>query len=188
MICPHQMIGRRFGCRVRTVRRVRSVLRKRRILRSQRPVNFIGRNVQQSEVSFFGFGQASVISSHFFQQREGPVNICADKIARASYRSIYMALGGKMHDSTRLKATEKAAQEGSVRDIAMDKLVSLIVRNGRQVVEIYDGGRIALHPPQNEIGSDESCSASDEDRVFHEEKYCQTALRAATGADRESSL
>jgi hypothetical protein len=95
-----------------------------------------------------------------------------------------------MHDSTRLKATEKATQEGSVRDIAMYKLVSLIVRNGRQVVkisgireliEIYDGSRIALHPPQNEIGSDESGSASDEDRVFHEEKYCQTALRAATG-------
>ena len=102
-----------------------------------------------------------------------------------------------MHDSTRIKATQKAAQEGSVRDIAMYKLVSLIVRNGRQVVkisgigelvEVYDGSRIALHPPQNEIGPDESCSACDEDRVFHEEKYRQTALRAATGANRESSL
>jgi hypothetical protein len=101
-----------------------------------------------------------------------------------------VALGGKMHDSTRLKATEKATQEGSVRDIAMYKLVSLVVRNRcqvvkisgiRELVEIYDGSRIALHPPQNEIGSDESCSARDEDRVFHEEKYCQTALRAATG-------
>ena len=153
--------------------------------------------MQQSEVRFFAFGQASVISSHFFEQREGPVNICADKIARASNRSIYVALGGKMHDRARIKATEEATQEGPVRDIAVYKLVSLIVRNRcqvvkisgiRELVEIYDGSRIALHPPQNEIGSDESCSASDEDRVFHEEKYRQTALRAATGANRESSL
>jgi hypothetical protein len=153
--------------------------------------------VHQSKVSFFGFGQASVISSHFFQQREGSVNIGADKIAGASYRSIDVALGGEMHDSTRLKATEKATQEGPVRDIAMHKLVSLIVRNGRQVVkisgirelvEIYDGSRIALHPPQNEIGSDETCSASHEDRVFHEENIARLLCALPPGADRESSL
>jgi hypothetical protein len=58
----------------------------------------------------------------------------------------------------------------------------------RELVEIYDGSRIALHPPQNEIGSDETCSASHEDRVFHEENIARLLCALPPGADRESSL
>jgi hypothetical protein len=46
---------------------------------------------------------------------------------------------------------------------------------------------ILFHPLQNEIGPDESGSASDEDRIFHDEKYRWGAIHSAPWcADSES--
>jgi hypothetical protein len=58
----------------------------------------------------------------------------------------------------------------------MDKLITPLVCDCVQVVQIprirefvqiYEGSRIPFDPLQDEIGSDKTCSTSDQDRVFH---------------------
>src|SRR5271165_744069 len=81
-----------------------------------------------------------------------------------------------MYNRPRLAAIQQCPHQRTIRNVPMHKLKPRALRNCSQVVQIprvgefvqvHDGGRIPLHPLQNEIGSDKTSSASNEDRVFH---------------------
>ena len=87
-----------------------------------------------------------------------------------------MRLSGEIHNSTRLVLGKDFADKGAVADIASDKGVARIatkrseilwVAGVSELVKIDDGCGFNIDPIENEVGPDETGTASDEDGVFH---------------------
>ena len=93
-----------------------------------------------------------------------------------------MAFRGKVDDGARLMPLQQATNQTAVRDISVNKFVTLRVRKAievtqvpgiRELVQIHDGSRIALHPLQDEVRPDEACTSRHQDRISHE---CRTRV------------
>ena len=58
--------------------------------------------MQKPESSFVGIGQTTPIAANEFRQVEGADDVGLHKVAGALDRTVYMALGRKVDDCTRL--------------------------------------------------------------------------------------
>src|ERR1700674_3251130 len=118
VIGADQMIGSRLGRGVRTVRSVRGGLAEGRVVGSERSVDFVGRDMQETERGAIGLGKRQPVGSRFLEQTECAVDVGADEIIGAVDGAVDMALGGEVNDGTRLFAPQQAAQELAIDDVA----------------------------------------------------------------------
>ena len=68
----------------------------------ERSINFVGRDMQESEGSFILLGKIAPIGSGGFQEMECADDIGLDKLAGTVNRSVNMGLGGKIDYGPRL--------------------------------------------------------------------------------------
>ena len=165
----HQMIGRGFRCRVRTVRRVGRGFGKRRIIRTQAAEHFVSRYVQKAKSAALGVAQIGQIGACRLQQAEGAIDIGTHEIAGAVDRAIDMAFGGEMHDRTRPVLRQQRPHERAVADIAPHKDMTRIAGQRRKIggvtrisqfVQIDHRLITARKPVQHEVRADEAGTAS----------------------------
>src|SRR5579862_3811711 len=107
------MIGSRLRRRVWTVGRVGCGLGKRWIVRPKRPIDFVGRDMQETEPLFFVRLQFIPISARLFQQSESPIDIGRDEILRSANRSVDVALSRKMNDGPRLMRFQQLTNQSA---------------------------------------------------------------------------
>src|SRR5208282_1130081 len=176
VIGADQMIGRRLGRRVRTVGRVGSSLAEGRVVGAERPVDFIGGDVQKTEGCAIGFGKRRPVGSRFFKQVECAVHVCADEIVGAVDGAIDVALGGEMNDGAGLFAPQQVEQKIAIDNVALLEAIARMGFDGAQVVEIacvsqlveiQDAGRFRGNPLEDKVRANEASATSDKNEIFH---------------------
>lgn len=132
--------------------------------------------MNETKVRISPGAESSPIRADLLQQRECAIDVSPYEILWPPDGAVHVTLGRKVYDGARLAAIEQTAQQPVVRDIALHKLVPPVIRNGcqivnvssvREFVQVDDRRRFPLHPPQNEVGSDKTGSAGDENRILH---------------------
>src|SRR5258708_7757180 len=171
-----QMIRSRLGRGVRAVGLVRGGLAEGRVVGAERPVDFVGRDVEEPERGAIGFWKCQPVGSCFLKQAECAVDVGADEIIGAVDGAVNMAFGGEMNDGTRLFAPQQVAQEITIDDIALLEAIAWVGLDGAQIVEIagvcqlveiQDTRRFGGNPLENEVRAYEARATGDEDEIFH---------------------
>ena len=165
----HQMVGRGFRCRVRTVRRVGRGFGKRCIVRTQTAEHLVSGYVQKAKCGTPRISQASQIGTRRLQQAEGAVDISTNEIAGAVNRAIDMTFSGEMNDGAWPVLVEQRADECAVADIALHEDMPRVAGQRRkiggvarisQLVQIEHRLITARQPIQHEVRADEAGTAS----------------------------
>jgi hypothetical protein len=132
--------------------------------------------VQEAEALFVRGGQIAVIAPGFFQQRKGAVDVRADELLGTEDGSVHMALGGEVHEGCRLMLAEKPGHQAAVVDVSVDELIAAMaayrgevpeIAGIGQAIEVHQRRRLLRQPMQDEVGSDKSGTARDNDGFFH---------------------
>ena len=118
--------------------------------------------------------QARPVLARGLEQHEGAVDIGAQEGLGTVDRPVDMALGGKVHDRARAVLGQQAVDQRTVGDVAAHEMVPGIALDGGQIFEVAGIGqrveaddRLAggTQPLEHEVGTDETCCASDENHV-----------------------
>ena len=170
----NQMIGGRLGGAVGAVRLVGMGLGERRVIGGQRAIDLVGRDMQEAKGGM-GLGrisaQARPVVAGGFEQHEGAVDIGAQEGLRAVDRPVDMAFGGKVDDRAGPMPGQQAVDQRTVGDVAAHEVMAGIALERCQVFEVAGisqgieaGDRLAdgTKPFEHEVGTDETCSAGDE--------------------------
>src|SRR5258708_152891 len=155
-----QMIRSRLGRGVRAVGLVRGGLAEGRVVGAERPVDFVGRDVEEPERGAIGFWKCQPVGSCVLKRAECAADVGADEI----------------NDGTGLFAPQKVAQEITIDDIALLEAIAWVGLDGAQIVEIagvcqlveiQDTRRFGGNPLENEVRAYEARATGDEDEIFH---------------------
>jgi hypothetical protein len=125
MPCNRQMVGCRFGGRIRRGGIIGCGLSEKASC-SQRTIDLVGRNMQESEIAFCRPGQAGPIATRRLKQRVGANDVCIYKAARARNRTIYVALSGEMQNCVRREFLKQVSNARLVADIRLRKTIPRI--------------------------------------------------------------
>jgi hypothetical protein len=117
------------------------------------------------------------VGSRCLQKLKGADDVGLDELGRSINGAIDMGLGGKVHDGTRPVLREELGDKRGIPNVTSDKGVPRVPLKGGQILEISRVGELvevddaiglARDPIEDEIRTDESGAASDEDRGHKE--------------------
>ncbi len=126
-------------------------------------------------------GQVFPVEFGFGEEREGSVDVSADKFVGAQDGTVDMALGRKVDYGGGLIAAEQLIDEGAIVDVAMHEFIAGIAGQRRKVrriarvseaIEVHNRRGFLLKPLQDEVGSDEPGAAGNDDGVCHKALGC----------------
>lgn len=175
MISADQVIA---GCLRRGVRRVRSEWRflcERGIFGPQRPVHFIGRDMEEPEPGFLQIRELRPVQPGRVEQPQGADDVRLDERFRRIDRAIDVRLRRKVHDRVDLVVGKNAADEIAVPDATVDEDVARVthelrqvgriagVREGVEINEPGEGRALLEQPLPDKVGADEPTAAGDKD-------------------------
>ena len=162
------MVGGCFRCRIGAVRCIRRRFREWRILRAQGAIDFIGRDVQETETILGLARQAGPIGTRGFEQAESAIDVGRNEFTWAMDRAIDVAFCGKVHDGARLVFCQQARDVGGVANIAAYEDMPWVVFQAGQIteiacvgqfIEVDDGLIVECQPVAYKIGTDEAGAA-----------------------------
>ena len=175
VVGAHEVVAGGLARRVRTVGFVAVGFGERRIHLGQRPIDFVGGDVQEAEVVLRFGGEAVPVGADGFEEAEGADDVGLDKVFRAVDAAVDVRFGGKVDDGARLVLGEQPGDEVEVADVALDEAVALVAAQGCEVLEIagirervqVDDGFIGLRQPvEDEVAADKTCCTSDQNHFF----------------------
>jgi len=164
----NEVIGRGLAGAVRAVGLVRVLFGKRRIFGAQRAIDFVGGNMQKTEVAARGFFKRAPIGTHRFEQVEGAHDVRLDEIAGAMDGAIHMGLGGEIQHGTRLFFSQQRIDRCAIADIGLHEAVIRIAGDRFERLQIACIGQFVdvddllvrlPQPIQYEVAADKAGTA-----------------------------
>ena len=111
VVGANQMVAGSLARRIRAIRFVTVGFGEGRVVLAERPVNFIGGNVQEAEGLPGVALQTTPVGTDCFQQTEGADDVGLDEVFRAVDAAVDVALGRKIDDSARLVLSEEVCYQ-----------------------------------------------------------------------------
>jgi hypothetical protein len=171
VIGAHQVIAGGLARRIRAVWFVAIGLGKGRIFLAKRAINFVGRNVQETEGALLVALQPAPVGTHRFEQAEGTDDVGLDEIFRSVNAAVDVRFSGEIDDSARPVFGQQARDQIEVADISFDKHVAVIIFQACQIVWIPGVGQDIQvdnlftgsgKPVDNKIAANESGTTGNE--------------------------
>ena len=100
---------------IRGVRIVRGRLRETGSIGVKGAVDFVGRNVQESEI--ISVRKTAPVLKACLQKMIGSDDVCMDEFVRAINRTVNVALSSEMHDGIRLMAVKNLLKRNRVTKV-----------------------------------------------------------------------
>src|SRR5258708_8178378 len=133
LIGAHEVIASGLRRSVGTVRGERSLFCERRIILRQRPVHFVGRDMQKAKSAFLRFRERVPIKSDRIEETKRADDVRLDKGLWRINRTVYVGFSGEIEDTVALMLFQQITDQLCIADIAMNKNVTRIARQIDQV-------------------------------------------------------
>ena len=121
VVGAHQMVAGRFARRIRAVGFVAVGLGEGGLVLFQRAVDFVGGDVEKTEVVLGFAGEAAPVGTDGSSRPNVPTTLVRMKSSGPSMERSTCALGGKVDDGAELVFGEQSGNQAEVADIAADK-------------------------------------------------------------------
>ena len=171
----HQMIRAGLARGVRRVRRVRRLFLEQP-RRSERPIHFVGRDVQEPEPGAGGRTDPGHVVAGRLEQFEGADEVRLNERRRAVDRPVHVRLGGEIEHRRRLPPIEERRHRRPIGDVALDEGELRMVVDVAQALEAACIGQLveddhadvaAGEGVSDEVRTDETGAAGDDPGVVH---------------------
>jgi len=138
---------------------------------TERSVNFVGRNMQESEpIASMGRQRPPILETGL-QQVVGSDHVGLNELARPIDAAVHMTFRRQVHDGIGSVVSDRAIDRTGVSNVDPSKLVAWMIGNVGQRIQIPGiGQRVNIEHLMtlsqghaNEIGADETGTASDQD-------------------------
>ncbi len=173
VVGPHQVVGGGLAGAVGAVGLVAVGLGEGRRARLERPVDLVGRDVEEAEVAPPRLGQITPVGTHRLEEALRAQYVGLHEGLGSLDGAVDVALGRKIEDGAGPVARKQLRHEPRVRYVAARERVARVPLYSGQAVEVAGiGQRVEAHyslpapaePLEHEIGADEARRASYEDR------------------------
>ena len=134
---------------------------------TERPVDFVGRDVQETEA----IANAVGCFACRLQQVMGADDVGVDEFRGAADAAVDMAFGGQVHDRVGLNVTHRVMNGRFVAKVGVDELVVRVMFDVRQRLGLggvgqgveVDDSVAEVHGGSDEVVADEAAAAGDEE-------------------------
>lgn len=136
VVGPHQVVGGGLAGAVGTVGLVTVGLSECRRARLERPIDLVGRDVEEAEVAPPRLRQTTPVGPHGFEEALRAQHVGLHEGLGALNGAVDVALGRKIEDGAGPVAREQLRHELRVRNVSAREHVTWVALEGREAVEV----------------------------------------------------